>query len=202
MPMSFPDLTSLTNRAKQRGFRQPKPDESIVDYRAAFALFMRDVDKVESMEISSGSGWDQWSLEESEKLLREVKPEIGDLIDELAQRYPHVRLDLEDRNVEVKPLEFYGEAAEKASLILQEVLEDEDVGGGTVYHNIVKTDQCRTRMELVYPERVIEKYLKLLLQRAEDDSNALSRELALMFTQALLNKTGVNAIVIIDRQTA
>jgi hypothetical protein len=59
--MSFPDLKSLTNRAKQRGFRQPNEGESEADYRAAFADYMVNIDRVESMEIRTSRGWDEWT---------------------------------------------------------------------------------------------------------------------------------------------
>lgn len=59
MPMSFPDMKSLKNRAMQRGFRQPIGGESEDNYRNAFADYMVNVDMVESMEIRSGKGWDE-----------------------------------------------------------------------------------------------------------------------------------------------
>lgn len=55
MPMSFPDLESLTFRAKQRNFRQPLDNESEETYRLAFADFMQDVDMVEAGEIRGGA---------------------------------------------------------------------------------------------------------------------------------------------------
>ena len=59
MPRSFPDLASLKNNAKSRGFRQPYETETENDYRSAFADFMVNVDLIESGEIRSGLGWDQ-----------------------------------------------------------------------------------------------------------------------------------------------
>lgn len=59
MPMSFPDMKSLMGRAELRGFRQPHEGESEATYREAFADFMLNVDRVESVEIRSGKGWDQ-----------------------------------------------------------------------------------------------------------------------------------------------
>lgn len=59
MPMSFPDMQSLINRAEMRGFRQPEENESEAEYRTAFADFMHNVDMVESAEIRTGRGWDQ-----------------------------------------------------------------------------------------------------------------------------------------------
>lgn len=90
MPMSFPDMDSLKRRATARNFRQPHEGESEQDFRSSFSTFMRSVDMVESMEISAGSGWDKWSLPQSEKLMREANPEIGKVIDELrADLAPH-----------------------------------------------------------------------------------------------------------------
>ncbi len=59
MPMSFPTMQSLINRAKVRNFREPLENESEDVYRKEFADFMRSVDLVESMEIRSGLGWDK-----------------------------------------------------------------------------------------------------------------------------------------------
>ena len=55
MPMTFPDLESLTYRAKMRGFRQPNENESESEYSTAFADFMQNVDMVEAGEIRLGS---------------------------------------------------------------------------------------------------------------------------------------------------
>lgn len=55
MPMTFPDLESLTYRAKMRGFRQPNKNESESEYRTAFADFMQNVDMVEAGEIRLGN---------------------------------------------------------------------------------------------------------------------------------------------------
>jgi hypothetical protein len=60
MPMSFPNLTSLKNRAKQRGFRDIESNESEDQYRTSFADFMQSVDFVESMEIRAKVGWDEF----------------------------------------------------------------------------------------------------------------------------------------------
>lgn len=62
MPMDFPDMTSLQRRASQRNFRQPEVGETEAQYREAFANFMVGVDRVESGEIRSGAGWDQWPV--------------------------------------------------------------------------------------------------------------------------------------------
>lgn len=55
MPMTFPDLESLTYRAKMRGFRQSNENESESEYRTAFADFMQNVDMVEAGEIRLGN---------------------------------------------------------------------------------------------------------------------------------------------------
>jgi len=54
MPMTFPTIESLVERAEQRGFRMPKENESTEEYRAAFAEFMKDIDMIESFEIKNG----------------------------------------------------------------------------------------------------------------------------------------------------
>lgn len=59
MPMSFPTMESLINRAKLRGFRMPHENEDEEVYREEFADWMINVDRVESSEIRTGRGWDQ-----------------------------------------------------------------------------------------------------------------------------------------------
>ncbi|WYW00713.1 hypothetical protein Illi2_00031 [Pseudomonas phage vB_PpuM-Illi-2] len=59
MPMSFPDMQSLINRAEQRGFRRPLKAETEEEFRNALADHMLHIDRVESAEIRSGKGWDK-----------------------------------------------------------------------------------------------------------------------------------------------
>ena len=74
MPRSFPDMQSLKNNAKMRNFRQPAEDETEQVYRASFANFMRDVDIVESMEIRSSKGWDEWNdVDQLAMLMEDMK---------------------------------------------------------------------------------------------------------------------------------
>lgn len=184
MPMSFPDLPSLVSRAGVRGFRQPKEGETVSDYRAAFALFMRDIDLVESMEISSGSGWDQWSLEESEKLMREVKPEIGDLIDELAQRYPNTRITIEP----AKPLEFFGGTAEAVLTAVLDIIEDIDILNGIELKEI-DLPEGKIEVTVIFSSYITKKYSRLLLDQSYASNDLLTREIALMFSQAVIYDT-------------
>ena len=60
MPMSFPTFESLKVRATQRKFREPLEGETEEELREAFANFMVKVDIIESMEIRSSKGWDEW----------------------------------------------------------------------------------------------------------------------------------------------
>lgn len=59
MPMDFPDMNSLKQRASGRGFRQPEPSETEEHYRKALADYVRQIDPVESIEIATGKGWDK-----------------------------------------------------------------------------------------------------------------------------------------------
>jgi hypothetical protein len=61
MPMSFPDYDSLRRRAILWKFRTPNEGESEQDFRAALADFVDPHDLVESMEIRSSVGWDQFA---------------------------------------------------------------------------------------------------------------------------------------------
>lgn len=72
MPMSFPNMESLKNAAKIHKFRDPKPSELESDYRSALADHVRNIDLIESMEIRTGVGWDQFSPEQNEEMIRPV----------------------------------------------------------------------------------------------------------------------------------
>lgn len=73
MPMDFPDMSSLTQRATQRDFRQPHEGETEAQFRAAFADFMQPIDLVESMEIRTCRGWDNMNkVQTNEMLSRQV----------------------------------------------------------------------------------------------------------------------------------
>ncbi len=61
MPRSFPDMQSLKNIAKCHGFREPHVDESEEVYREAVADHVQGRDFVESMEIRTKVGWDQFT---------------------------------------------------------------------------------------------------------------------------------------------
>lgn len=74
MPIDFPNMDSLINRARLRGFRMPEPDETEDAYRQAFSVFMRGVDMVESIEIATGTGWDKITPMEMMEHLLSNKP--------------------------------------------------------------------------------------------------------------------------------
>ncbi|AXG66650.1 hypothetical protein JA33_247 [Dickeya phage vB_DsoM_JA33] len=80
MPMSFPDFDSLKRRATQRNFRQPNPDETEQEFRAAFADYMLEVDRVESAEIRTGKGWDEMQ-DDPAAMLRAMG--LGDVVDSI-----------------------------------------------------------------------------------------------------------------------
>lgn len=70
MPMDFPD-ESLESHAKLVGFRQKEENETIEQYREAFADYMVPIDFIESQEIRNKVGWDKWSDKQNlEMLLR------------------------------------------------------------------------------------------------------------------------------------
>ena len=61
MPMSFPDMKSLEQAAKVHGFRQPEENETEPQFRKELADHVSQIDIVESMEIRSSRGWDEWT---------------------------------------------------------------------------------------------------------------------------------------------
>jgi hypothetical protein len=61
MPVDFPNMDSLKKRAKMWGFREPNVDESEPDYRIELSGYVRPSDRIESLEILFGAGWDKWT---------------------------------------------------------------------------------------------------------------------------------------------
>lgn len=128
MPMYFPNMKSLSNRAAQRGFRQPHEGEEEDVYRAAFATFMRDVDLVESLEIADGRGWDAQGPATLMAGLMRAKPEIRELVDEIIHSnqeastkpkvpdYPHVMITC-SRDEEIHQIYMEKEAEEMIELL-------------------------------------------------------------------------------------
>lgn len=72
MPMSFPTMQSLKDRATQRGFRQPEPEETEEQFRLAFGEFMKTMDFVEAHEILTSRGWDDWTSQDQMSLVSDV----------------------------------------------------------------------------------------------------------------------------------
>jgi len=67
MPMNFPDYESLRAVAKTHKFRSPAREEPEEQYREALADHVKPIDFIESGEIRTGKGWDQWT--DAEKAL-------------------------------------------------------------------------------------------------------------------------------------
>ena len=74
MPIDFPNMDSLINRARLRGFRMPEPGETEDSYRQEFSVFMCGVDMIESIEIATGTGWDKITPMEMMEHLLSNKP--------------------------------------------------------------------------------------------------------------------------------
>ena len=74
MPMDFPDMKALTRAAEMWQFRQPNDGESEADYRSQLADFVAPKDFIESQEIRTSKGWDQWNDgNKLDMLLRSMK---------------------------------------------------------------------------------------------------------------------------------
>lgn len=69
MPMSFPDMNSLIDAARVWKFREMQEGESEEHYRHSLADFVKPKDLIESQEIRTGKGWDQWDQLEGAQLL-------------------------------------------------------------------------------------------------------------------------------------
>lgn len=69
MPMNFPDMSSLIQAAEVHKFRQPHEGESEADYRLELAHHVEPIDLVESMEIRTSVGWDQFSERDNVSML-------------------------------------------------------------------------------------------------------------------------------------
>jgi hypothetical protein len=68
--MHFPDFESLKRGANFRKFRQPRENETEVEFREAFADHMVSIDRVESAEIRmGGNGKSFYGLKAMDKLI-------------------------------------------------------------------------------------------------------------------------------------
>ena len=70
MPMNFPDMPSLKRAASIHKFRQPNKGEAEPDYRAALADYVTPIDFIESQEIRTSKGWDKWTDDENNEMLK------------------------------------------------------------------------------------------------------------------------------------
>lgn len=70
MPMSFPDMESLLQAAENWKFRGLREGESEQQYRTALADFVAPEDFIESQEIRTGKGWDEWDMSEKREMVR------------------------------------------------------------------------------------------------------------------------------------
>lgn len=69
MPMSFPDMASLKSAAECWKFREPNEGENEADYRKALADFVRPQDLIESQEIRTSKGWNEWNDRDNKDML-------------------------------------------------------------------------------------------------------------------------------------
>jgi len=60
MPMDFPDMNSLKRAAELRKFREPLKNETEDAFRAALADHVQPINLIESIEIRSKVGWNQF----------------------------------------------------------------------------------------------------------------------------------------------
>jgi len=72
MPMDFPDLKSLAVHSKMitPNFREPEENETEEHYREALADHVQPIDFLESVEIRNKVGWDKFSKEQNNDMLR------------------------------------------------------------------------------------------------------------------------------------
>lgn len=69
MPMDFPDMRALEKAAEVWKFRKLEEGETEAHYRTALADHVQPKDLVESMEIRTSHGWNQFSPEENREML-------------------------------------------------------------------------------------------------------------------------------------
>jgi hypothetical protein len=70
MPMDFPNLDSLKRAAECWKFRMPNEGETEERYRVALADFVEPKDYVESCEIRNKVGWDRFSPQQNDEMIR------------------------------------------------------------------------------------------------------------------------------------
>jgi hypothetical protein len=71
--MNFPDMKSLERAASGWSFRKINDGESESDYRNALADFVKPKDFIESHEIRTGKGWDEWTDSDNMEMLRHLR---------------------------------------------------------------------------------------------------------------------------------
>jgi len=72
MPRNFPDMDSLRSAAKCHKFRQPQDGEPEIEFRTALADHVMNLDLVESEAIRNGIGWDRFTEQQSEDMVRRI----------------------------------------------------------------------------------------------------------------------------------
>ena len=70
--MSFPDMKDLEHAARVWQFRSVNENETEAEYRTALADHVNPKSSIESMEIRTGHGWDEFTPEENMDLLVRV----------------------------------------------------------------------------------------------------------------------------------
>ena len=70
MPMSFPEMNDLLAAAEIHKFRLPNDGETEAEFREALADHVKPIDFIESQEIRTGKGWDQWNDEDKKDMFR------------------------------------------------------------------------------------------------------------------------------------
>lgn len=70
MPISFPDMKSLIYAAQLHKFREPNEGETEAVFRESLADHVKSIDFIESQEIRTGKGWNEWDARENKDMLR------------------------------------------------------------------------------------------------------------------------------------
>jgi len=77
MPMNFSDMKSLKMAARVHKFRKLDSEETEEDYREALANYVESADPIEAEEIRNKVGWDKFTDEQNEDMLRRNRFVVG-----------------------------------------------------------------------------------------------------------------------------
>ena len=169
MPMSFPDMKSLIRAAECHKFRTLNEGETEESYRKALADHVVPIDFIESQEIRTGKGWDQWNTEENKNMLmrllmrkyaKSVQERARDVAEWFAKKY------MEPRRAPTYCVE---EMTETVIFAIQAAVRDRDMEwwqSRALVDNVATTPEAVKQWIAVETEHAVQKARRETLEEA------------------------------------